>query len=40
VLGGRVTLRLAIGNLKTTDAHVARAWALLEGAAREESLAG
>jgi aromatic-L-amino-acid decarboxylase len=39
VLDGRVTLRLSIGNLKTTDAHVARAWALLESAGREESLA-
>jgi aromatic-L-amino-acid/L-tryptophan decarboxylase len=29
-LGGRYVLRLAIGNLRTTEAHVARAWALLQ----------
>jgi len=29
-LGGRYTLRLAIGNLRTTEAHVMRAWQLLE----------
>ena len=28
-LNGRYTLRLAIGNLRTTEAHVAEAWALL-----------
>lgn len=28
-LDGRYTLRLAIGNLRTTEAHVARAWALI-----------
>ena len=28
-LDGRYVLRLAIGNLRTTEAHVARAWALL-----------
>jgi len=34
-LGGRFVLRLAIGNIRTTEAHVARAWALLrEHAAR------
>lgn len=32
-LHGRMVLRLAIGNLKTTEAHVARAWALLVEAA-------
>ena len=29
-LDGRYTLRLAIGNLHTTEAHVARAWALIQ----------
>jgi aromatic-L-amino-acid decarboxylase len=29
-LGGRYTLRLAIGNLHTTEQHVARAWQLLQ----------
>jgi aromatic-L-amino-acid decarboxylase len=29
-LAGRYTLRLAIGNLHTTEAHVARAWELLQ----------
>ncbi|MEI6668165.1 MAG: pyridoxal-dependent decarboxylase [Acidobacteriota bacterium] len=29
VLRGQYTLRLAVGNLKTTDRHVARAWAIL-----------
>ncbi|HSW30797.1 MAG TPA: pyridoxal-dependent decarboxylase [Longimicrobiales bacterium] len=33
-LRGRVVLRLAVGNVKTTEAHVARAWALLVEAAR------
>ncbi len=33
-LGGRTVLRLSIGNLRTTRAHVTRAWALLEEAAR------
>ncbi len=34
-LNGRYTLRLAIGNLRTTEAHVARAWELVQiGAAR------
>jgi len=32
-LDGRFVLRLAIGNLQTTDAHVARAWELLNSAA-------
>jgi aromatic-L-amino-acid decarboxylase len=34
-LRGRVALRLAVGNLKTTEAHVARAWELLRRAAAE-----
>jgi aromatic-L-amino-acid/L-tryptophan decarboxylase len=34
-LRGRVALRLAIGNLRTTEAHVARAWALLREAAAD-----
>ncbi len=35
ILHGRVTLRIAIGNLRTTEAHVRQAWALLgEHAAR------
>ena len=29
VLHGRYTLRLAVGNLKTTERHVARAWEIL-----------
>jgi aromatic-L-amino-acid decarboxylase len=29
VLRGRYTLRLAVGNLKTTERHVARAWEIL-----------
>jgi aromatic-L-amino-acid decarboxylase len=29
-LEGRYVLRLAVGNLHTTEAHVARAWALLQ----------
>lgn len=36
-LNGRVALRLAIGNLKTTSEHVARAWALLREAGEEVS---
>jgi aromatic-L-amino-acid decarboxylase len=32
-LQDRFVLRLAIGNLRTTEAHVARAWALLQEAA-------
>ena len=32
-LGGRYVMRLAIGNVRTERAHVARAWALLEAAA-------
>jgi aromatic-L-amino-acid/L-tryptophan decarboxylase len=34
-LGGRYVLRLAVGNLRTTEAHVARAWGLLQAAAAE-----
>jgi aromatic-L-amino-acid decarboxylase len=34
-LDGRFVLRLAIGNLNTTERHVARAWELLNSAARE-----
>jgi aromatic-L-amino-acid/L-tryptophan decarboxylase len=34
-LGGRFCLRLAIGNLHTTEQHVSRAWALLRDHARE-----
>jgi aromatic-L-amino-acid decarboxylase len=34
-LDGRYVLRLAIGNLRTTEAHVARAWALLQARAAE-----
>lgn len=33
-LGDRLVLRLSVGNLKTTEAHVARAWELLREAAR------
>ena len=29
-IGGRVALRLAIGNIRTTERHVARAWELLQ----------
>jgi aromatic-L-amino-acid/L-tryptophan decarboxylase len=29
-LGGRYTLRLAVGNLHTTERHVARAWELIQ----------
>ena len=32
-LDGRYVLRLAIGNLHTTERHVARAWELLNSAA-------
>lgn len=39
-LHGRVVIRLAIGNLKTTPAHVARVWALLREAAREVGQGG
>jgi aromatic-L-amino-acid decarboxylase len=34
VLHGRLTLRLAIGNIRTTERHVARAWELLQEKAR------
>lgn len=36
-LRGRVALRMAIGNLKTTEAHVARTWDLLRQAAANEA---
>jgi aromatic-L-amino-acid decarboxylase len=36
-LGGRYTLRLAIGNLHTTEKHVARAWELLRDHAAQLS---
>ena len=35
-LRGRLVIRLAIGNLKTTESHVARTWDLLRAAARGE----
>jgi aromatic-L-amino-acid/L-tryptophan decarboxylase len=38
-LRGRFALRLAIGNLRTTRAHVDRAWTLLREAARAEAAA-
>jgi aromatic-L-amino-acid decarboxylase len=34
-LDGRYTLRLAIGNLRTTEAHVSRAWTLIRESAAE-----
>lgn len=40
VLDGRVTLRVAIGNLRTRRAHVERVWALLRQAAAEVGAAG
>ena len=33
-LGGRYVIRLAIGNLRTTESHVVRAWDLIRAAAR------
>ncbi len=33
-LGGRIALRLSVGNLRTTEDHVLRAWELLQDAAR------
>jgi len=35
VLNGRYTLRVAIGNIRTSDAHIARAWELLRHALAE-----
>ena len=35
-LHGRITIRLAIGNLRTEERHVARAWELLRAAAEED----
>lgn len=29
-LGGRLTLRLAVGNLRTQERHVRRAWELIQ----------
>ena len=40
VLGGRVAIRFTIGNLRTTEEHVARAWELLRGAARDAAAEG
>jgi hypothetical protein len=34
-LGGRFTIRLSIGNLRTEERHVERAWELLRAAAEE-----
>jgi aromatic-L-amino-acid/L-tryptophan decarboxylase len=34
-LNGRYTLRLAIGNLHTTEAHISRAWSLIRNTAAE-----
>ena len=31
-LNGRFTMRLAVGNIRTTEAHVARVWQILEDA--------
>ena len=36
-LGGRFTIRLAVGNLRTEARHVERAWELLQTAAQEEA---
>ncbi|HLL77174.1 MAG TPA: pyridoxal-dependent decarboxylase [Pyrinomonadaceae bacterium] len=36
-LDGRFTLRLAVGNIRTTEAHVARAWRLLQDTCAELS---
>lgn len=36
-LDGRYTLRLAVGNLRTTEGHVMRAWELIREAAGEEA---
>ena len=39
-LGGLFTLRLAVGNIRTTERHVRRAWALLNEKLAEVSAAG
>jgi aromatic-L-amino-acid decarboxylase len=39
-LDGRFSLRLAIGHIRTTERHVARAWELLQSEARSEALDG
>ena len=36
-LAGRFTIRLAVGNLRTEERHVKRAWELLRAAAKEEA---
>jgi hypothetical protein len=36
VLRGRFSLRVAIGNLQTTDRHVRRAWELTQAALEAE----
>ncbi len=36
-LGGRFTIRLAVGNLRTEERHVKRAWELLRAASKEEA---
>ena len=33
-LGGRIALRLSVGNIRTTEDHVLRSWELLRGAAK------
>ncbi len=40
VLGGRTVIRLAIGNVKTTESDVARVWELLQSAAAEAGSPG
>jgi aromatic-L-amino-acid decarboxylase len=39
-LDGRFVIRLAVGNIRTTERHVARAWELLQGHARELDTSG
>jgi aromatic-L-amino-acid decarboxylase len=39
-LNGQLTLRLAIGNLHTTERHVARAWTLIRQFAAELRVSG
>ncbi|MBI4521158.1 MAG: amino acid decarboxylase, partial [Gemmatimonadetes bacterium] len=39
-LHGRICLRLAIGNLRTEEQHVRRAWELLTAAANEVGVSG
>lgn len=40
MLKGRYVLRLALGHLSTTEAHLGRAWALIQGEARRGQRAG